>query len=128
MTRLVFNRATGQLWCGSAVYAAANFVDSQSDGPFPLGLWPYDHHQQHADDAPESAFGTHGILLFMVSGRTGLGLHSGRQHAPDALGRSGVAHATLGCVRTTDTAMAAILETHSRDPITEIQITDWSKP
>ncbi len=46
--------------------------------------------------------------MFDVTGREGLGVHSGREGCTDLAGRTGINYATLGCIRTTDEATAAI--------------------
>jgi hypothetical protein len=126
MTVLVFDRATGRLStisaAGALVAAAANFVDSKSEGPWPPGRYAFLAHNVHPDDAPDSAFGAQGILVFSVPGRTGMGVHSGRARIVDALGRVGICHCTLGCIRTTDGAMEQLLELHDREPITAIEV------
>src|SRR5439155_3543567 len=77
--------------------------------PFPDGSWAFDYHKAHKDDGPNSAYGSHGIFVFKVPGRTGLGVHSGRANAKN---NPGPAHPTIGCIRTTDAAMQEILKQH----------------
>jgi hypothetical protein len=100
-------------------WAAANNVDSRSRGPWPLGASRFQAHHPHADEAsPDSAYGLHGILVFAVAGREGMGVHSGCRRVRDRRLRWGVNHCTMGCIRTTDEAMAAILAAHAADPLT----------
>jgi hypothetical protein len=84
----------------------------------------FDHCAAHKGDPPQSPYGSHGIFIFDVPDREGMGVHSGREGVPDGLGRSGFLHCTMGCVRTTDDAMAQLVTTHSTDPITAITIAD----
>ena len=126
MSTLSFDRAGNRIIVTSggvevASFVAMNNVDSQSH-PWPAGSYPLSHFKTHPNDAPDSAYGSVGIFVFDVPGHTGLGVHSGRQNVPDGLGRSGPAHCTNGCVRTTDAAMMSIKETHGADPLTRISI------
>jgi hypothetical protein len=89
--------------------------------PFPAGVFKFAHTKKHKDDAPGSAYGSHGIVVFDVPKRTGMGVHSGRA---DAKRNPGPKHPTLGCIRTTDDAMKRILELHSTDKITQLKVTD----
>lgn len=107
----------------TAPFAAFNLVDSRSRGPWPDGTYRYQGYNAHAEVAdPDSEYGRHGILVFAVPGRSGMGVHSGRARIPDGLGRVGPQHCTLGCVRTTDEAMAAFVEAARRDPIESITV------
>jgi len=90
-------------------FVACNFVDSHSNGPWPEGSFTFDRYDPAAADGVNGAYGSHGILIFRVPGRTGMGIHSGRATTPDGLGRVGPQHCTLGCIRTTDEAMAALI-------------------
>ena len=128
MSTLAFARGNEQLTLrasdGSVLgtWDAANFVDSRSKGIWPNGQYNFAYYVDHPDDPPESAYGSHGILIFEVPGREGMGVHSGRQGVPDGFGRSGFEHCTMGCVRTTDDAMAQLIRTHQMDPIASIVI------
>ena len=130
MSTLEFHRDLNQIALlsgdGNTVgtFDAANNVDSHSKGPWPDGQYHFDHHAAHPGDPPESPFGSHGIFIFDVPDREGMGVHSGREGVPDGRGRAGVLHCTMGCVRTTDDAMAQLVRTHSIDPITAITIAD----
>lgn len=130
MSALHYDRATGRLFIiGDNAqpvlmpWAAANFVDSKAVGPWPVGTFKFLSWEKHPSDGPDSPFGTFGILIFAVAGREGMGVHSGRARSPDQLGRVGICHATFGCIRTTDQAMAAITARHATDPLTEITVT-----
>jgi hypothetical protein len=72
----------------------------------------------HSADA-NGSYGLHGIIRFNYPGHSGVGLHSGRANATNM---PGAQHATHGCVRTTDEAMAAIKGIMKGDPITTISI------
>jgi len=126
MSHLYFSSSTGRLSLHNTIpagpWAAQNNVDSSAVGPFPPGTFPFIGWNHHFDDAPDSPFGMYGIIVFSVIGRTGMGVHSGRVGVPDALGREGIGHATLGCVRTSDAAMAAIARIHATDSILAITV------
>jgi hypothetical protein len=130
MSTLEFHRSLNEIALlsgdGSIVgtFKAANNVDSHSRGPWPDGQYDFDHHGTHPDDAPDSPYGSDAIFIFDVPDREGMGVHSGRESVPDGLGRRGFLHCTMGCVRTTDDAMAQLVTTHSTDPITAITIAD----
>ena len=117
--RIILRAASGT---EIAAWEARNNVDSHFT-LWPPGTYPFSHYKIHADDAPDSPYGSIGIFVFTVPGHEGLGVHSGRQNVPDGRGRKGPAHATHGCIRTTDTAMEAIKETHGTDPLTQLSVT-----
>jgi hypothetical protein len=81
-----------------------------------------------AADSLNGEYGTRGIFRAMnfkdASGtmREDMGVHAGRQNDPDGLGRTGVDHATRGCIRTTEEAMEVIAETALVDPLTSIKV------
>ena len=130
MSTLQFHREANELALlradGTTIgpFEAANNVDSHSKGPWPDGQYDFDHYGTHPDDAPDSSYGSHGIFIFDVPDREGMGVHSGREDVPDGRARSGFLHCTMGCVRTTDDAMAQLVTTHRSDPITTIDIVD----
>jgi hypothetical protein len=104
-------------------FEAYNNTDSHSKGPWPDGSYAYLDYNSHAAlSDPDSEYGVDGILIFDVPGRLGMGVHSGRRSIPDGLGRLGPAHCTLGCVRTTDEAMAAFIRLSGNDGIQSISI------
>lgn len=113
--QLVLRDAKGN---GIGQWQAFNNV-VQGAQPFPNGKHHFSHYKTHDDDGPDSAYGSYGIFVFDVHGRTGMGLHSGRANAPNSPGPK---HPTEGCIRTTDEAMRKILEVHNRDPITDITV------
>ena len=103
---------------------AANNVDSHSKGIWPNGVYNFGYYVAHPGDPPDSAYGSHGIFVFDVTDREGMGVHSGREDIPDGLGRRGFRHCTMGCIRTTDDATAQLLRTHAVDPIKSINVSD----
>ena len=72
----------------------------------------------HQADA-NGAYGLHGIIRFKYPGHSGVGLHAGR--ANDVVA-PGARHATHGCIRTTDAAMAIIRDIMKNDHLTTIGI------
>ena len=102
-------------------FPAANNPQRNNGGRWPDGTYGYERHTDHSDDAPDSSYGSHGNYIFTVPGRDWMGVHSGRSDTPDGLGRAGVNHATLGCIRTTDEGTAAIRDAmRSGDPVAQI--------
>jgi hypothetical protein len=130
MSSLQFDRQAKELTLLNAdgttigTWKAANNVDSHSKGIWPDGEYDFERSKTHPDDAPDSAYGSSGIFIFTVPGREDMGVHSGRESVPDGLGRRGFLHCTMGCVRTTDDAMAQLVTTHRSDPIIAIDIED----
>lgn len=121
LSSLVFNRADGTLTLldknGHVVIVcdAGNNTTKHSKGPWPNGTWPYSGHNNHPPD-PNGPYGSHGIFIFKVPGRSGMGVHSGRANS------GGPKHPTLGCVRTTDNCMQQISNFVGTDPLKTITI------
>lgn len=103
-------------------WTAHNNAASNSGGVFPAGTFEFSWHAQHEGGNADGAYGSYGNFIFEVPGRTGMGVHSGRSAQADRRGRSGTQHATMGCIRTTDRAMAQILAIHARDPLTTLSV------
>ena len=79
---------------------------------------------RHTPDA-NGSYGLHGIVRFAVPGHPGIGVHSGQaaaRHVP------GPAHATMGCIRTSDEAMQAISAAMNRNPLTTVEVIENSAP
>jgi hypothetical protein len=79
------------------------------------------HKHGGSSDTLNGAFGRFGIIrlqAFTVSGvqHDGVGVHSGRAN------KGGADHATHGCVRTTDAAMAAITAHMLTDPLVTLTV------
>jgi RHS repeat-associated protein len=142
---LVFNRKHGYIafYSGEGTligaWSAANNADSRSRGSkrWPAGEYSMLDRTQprtHArGDTVDGEYGTRGIFRaqnFDDNGveRTGMGVHAGRQNATDGAGRSGVEHATMGCIRTTEDAMKIIAETAAVDPVETIRVEDEPVP
>jgi hypothetical protein len=130
MSRVEFDRSahlvrllstSGDVLAGP--FEAYNNVDSHSKGPWPDGSYSYVGYNSHsALSDPDSEYGVYGILIFDVPNRLGMGVHSGRRSIPDGLGREGPAHCTLGCIRTTDEAMAAFVRLVAGDSLQGISV------
>jgi len=106
-------------------FPAANNTQRNSRGAWPVGTYAYAYFNPHSGDGPESAYGSNGINVFNLPGCAGCGVHSGRQDKPDGLGRSGVFHATLGCIRTTDDGTGLIRQlANAGDPLTGLTVTN----
>jgi hypothetical protein len=115
---LSFDRGSGQLCAidkaGATAFCcnAANNTTKNSNGPWPNGNYPFSWHNPHPKGGPQS-FGSHGIFIFDVPGRSGMGVHSGR---------SGPSSPTEGCIRTDDPCVKQIKTLHSSDPLTDITV------
>lgn len=119
--RLTLTRGDGT----AQEFPAGNNTDSRSQGRWPNGTFGYERHTSHGgdDDTPDGKYGSHGNYIFTVPGHEGMGVHSGRASRRDGAGRSGVNHATFGCIRTTDEGTAAIRDAMtSGDPVTRITV------
>ncbi len=121
LSSMVFNRGNGTLTLYDknghvvAVCTAANNTTRSSNGPWPNGTYPFSSHNNHTPD-PNGPYGSYGIDVFDVPGRTGMGVHSGRAN------KGGPNHPTLGCVRTDDNCMKQITDWQAHDPMTDITI------
>lgn len=71
-----------------------------------------------------SAYGCEGIHVFDTSehDRSGMGIHAGRVRNPGTFGLK-IGGKTLGCIRTSETAMRQINLTHESDPLSHIHVT-----
>lgn len=79
-----------------------------------------DRHAPHSHPANANGpYGSYGIIRFNYPGHSGIGLHSGRKNSKHMPGPQ---HATHGCIRTTDEAMAAIRRIMTKDSLKTIQI------
>lgn len=99
-----------------ASFPAYNTTTTSSNGPWPNGSYDYSHYNPHHESGPNGPYGSHGIFVFSVPGRTGMGVHSGRAN------RGGPAHATLGCIRTTDMAIEFLNSLQDIDPLAAITV------
>ena len=75
-------------------------------------------------DSVNGEFGTQGMVQFNVPGHDGVGVHAGRQVIPALTPERGTGpdHVTNGCIRTTEEAMSAIVNTMRNDPLTSIRV------
>ncbi|MCE9640147.1 MAG: hypothetical protein K8S22_08375, partial [Betaproteobacteria bacterium] len=105
-----FNRGANILWIvppgalEAQAFPAANITTRASRGPWEPGTYTFSHRTSRRDQNPDSAYGSNGNAVFNVPGCIGCGVHSGRASIPDKLQRTGIYHATEGCIRTTDDA------------------------
>lgn len=99
-------------------FPAGNNTTRDSNGPWPSGTYDFSYHKEHPESGPDGPYGSHGNYIFEVSGRTGMGVHAGRQNA------RGPQHHTHGCVRTTEEGVEHLSEVHETDPITKIIVQD----
>jgi hypothetical protein len=104
-------------------FPASNNAASNSNGPFPQSTYPYSHYSPHKGEGANDRYGSYGNFVFDVPGRTGMGVHSGRQDSCDKAGRCGSDFATMGCIRTTDEGTKAIYDLHfGGDKLTTITV------
>jgi hypothetical protein len=106
---------------------AANNVARDSNGIWPDGQYGFSFYAAHPGDppisGPDTAYGSHGIFIFNVPHRIGMGVHSGRANLRDGFKKLGFEHCTMGCIRTTDATMVELLAAHAGDPIASITVT-----
>lgn len=118
LSSLSFDRGAGQICAadsnGATVFccSAGNNTTPNSNGPWPNGNYPFSWYNPRPSGGPQS-FGSHGIFIFDVPGRSGMGVHSGRR---------GPGSATEGCIRTDDPCMKQIKTLHSSDPLTNVTV------
>lgn len=94
-------------------FPAANNTTSSSKGLWPDGTYRYSHYVPHRESGANGPYGSNGNFVFAVPGRTGMGIHSGR---------NGPQSKTLGCVRTTDEATDFLRDLHANDPLRTIKV------
>eukprot|EP01084_Bolivina_argentea_P053281 97809_1 len=106
-----FDGKLNQLSFNNKSYEAYNKPDSTSNGPFPNGTFSFEHFVRH-DLSKENkkskdynAYGNIGNVVFKVSGRTGMGIHAGREDK--ANGKP--TWWTKGCIRTSESTMEALV-------------------
>jgi RHS repeat-associated protein len=126
------------------VASTAKFSNGDKTMPLPNGTYsmkdessPHMHPGQKDDrdsnmkDSPKGEFGKDGIFRLdksAVNPDGGIGVHAGRDDVPDAAGRTGADHATMGCVRTTGEGMDTITSTAKSDPLTSITVQNSKTP
>ena len=127
------------------VASTAKFNNGQKTTPLPNGTYgmkdqssPHTHPGQkdsnrdgHMADSPKGEYGKDGIFRLdksPVNPDGGVGVHAGRDDVPDAAGRTGADHATMGCVRTTGDGMDAITSTAKSDPLTSVTVQNSKAP
>ena len=126
------------------VASTAKFNNGQKTGPLPNGKYrmadkssPHMHPGQkdkndgHMADSPKGEYGKNGDFRLeksAVNPDGGVAVHAGREDVPDATGRTGADHATMGCVRTTGEAMDAISSTTKSDPLQSLTVQNSKAP
>jgi hypothetical protein len=111
-------------------WPANNRTDSRAtlrfvpNGPHAVEDMHGPHRHTPAEDAVEGEYGTFGIVRFGVVGHEGVGVHAGRRTTPDGTPEHGIGpeHVTMGCIRTTEEAMAVITETISTDVLIQVLV------
>jgi uncharacterized membrane protein len=111
---LRFSRAEGRLLVQPDIGAATWHEAHNNAASYSRGPWPNGEYEALAlipvtgiEGQSSGKFGPW-FMRFSVANRSGMGIHAGRNGQYDGLGRGGPAHATMGCIRTTDAAMSAI--------------------
>ncbi len=121
LSEVVFDRGAGTITIsdrnGNVVgtYPAANNTTSTSNGPWQNGTYDYSHYMSHPESGENGPYGSNGNFVFDVPGRSGMGIHSGRD---------GPESKTLGCIRTTDEATDKLRDLNRTDPLKTITVTD----
>lgn len=125
LSSLCFDRASGMMTVydknGTVIdsYPAANNVTKGSKGPWPDGEYDFSHYNGHPESGKAGPYGSHGIFVFDVPGRSGMGVHSGRK---------GPQSKTLGCIRTSDDDMGKLNEVNNTDPLQSIKVGSCTGP
>jgi hypothetical protein len=112
------------------VWPANNRTDSRAtlrfvpNGPHPVEDMHGPHRHSTAEDSVEGEYGTFGIVRFGVINHEGVGIHSGRKTTPDLTPERGIGpeHVTMGCIRTTEEAMAVITGTIATDALIQVLV------
>ncbi|WP_460501630.1 RHS repeat-associated core domain-containing protein, partial [Dyella jejuensis] len=100
----------------AGTFPANNNTTTTSNGPWPNGTYNRSGSRPHPESDVNGAYGSHGIIIFDVPNRTGMGLHSGRADS------GAQNHPTLGCIRTTDASMGFLRNLDRTDPVTSITV------
>jgi len=100
-------------------WEAYNNVAGTAVGVWPNGFYGFLYWKDHPESGINDGYGTKGIYIFHVPGRTGMGVHAGRKNS------GGPKHVTMGCIRTTEEAMSMIEATHDGgDKLHHIELTE----
>ncbi len=119
LSSVVFDRNSGTITIydnqGNQVgqYPIGNNTTSTSNGPFPDGTYNYSYYEPHPESGPNGPYGSNGNFSFDVPGRTGMGIHGGRNEPQSR---------TLGCIRTTDEATQFLNGLNSTDPLQTLTV------
>jgi RHS repeat-associated protein len=100
----------------AGTFPANNNTTTTSNGPWPNGTYNRSGSNPHPESDANGAYGSHGIIIFDVPNRTGMGLHSGRADS------GAQNHPTLGCIRTTDESMGFLRNLEKTDPVTSMTV------
>src|SRR6185437_3627757 len=116
------------IWPASDNVCTRATVGKLVDGSDPFLDTSSPHLHVGSADTARGAFGPDGIFRLQqfegADGKehTGVGIHAGRAGVPDALGRTGAEHATMGCVRTCAAATGAMRELAKTDPLQTLKV------
>lgn len=101
----------------SAVFDAFNNAPSNRD--WLPGTYDFLYWKSHPGNGSNDSMSSNGNFVFDVPGCEGCGIHAGRADSCDKAYRCGAAHATAGCIRTTDDAMWELRSIYhkNQDPI-----------
>lgn len=108
----------------SGVWTAYNNTDSHAtlrhipDGTYIIQDTLAPHWHPANANGP---YGLYGVIRFNVPNHAGIAVHSGRASS------GGPLHPTMGCIRTSDTAMKAIKDLMSKDHLSTITVIGNSK-
>lgn len=136
MSRLIFDGLTHTITLSDGsgntigMFPANNRTDSRAtlrfvpNGPHLVEDMHVPHRHAPIDDSIEGEYGTFGIVRFGVMNHDGVGVHAGRKTTPDLTPQRGIGpeHVTMGCIRTTEEAMAAIVSTMSHDALIQVLV------
>lgn len=115
---IVFDGTKHTLSFDGKSYTAYNNVDSSSAGKWPNGKYALERVRYDGLDSDDGSYGSVAKVQFQVAGRSGMQIHSGRMASAAKPANRGPAHPTMGCIRTTNeavTALVAAIEAHGGD-------------
>ncbi len=83
------------------------------NGPMETVPWNERCKEQEIKESQRS-FGNVANMILTVLGRSSMGIHGGRQGERDGLGREGIQHCTMGCIRITDATVKKVVQFYEK--------------
>jgi uncharacterized protein RhaS with RHS repeats len=106
-----------------ADFSAANNAQRSSQGKWEPGTYQYSWWSPHKGGIASDRYGSNGNFIFNYNGRSGMGVHSGREGQCDKANQCDQNFSTNGCIRTSDDATSFIKSLHfGGDPLTHLNV------